>query len=47
MAELAIDSTSVDFVVNTLMQPRWWESEEKFGTTRISLVQKQRFGRVL
>lgn len=45
--ELQIESTTVDFVVNTLMQPRWWESEEKFGSTRVTLVQKQRFGRVL
>jgi hypothetical protein len=41
MAELTIENTTVDFVVNTLMHPRWWESEEKYGITRVSLIQKQ------
>lgn len=45
--DTVIPRSSVDAVVNALMQPKWWESDEKFGSTRVSLVQKERFGRVL
>jgi hypothetical protein len=45
--ELSIPETTVDFVVKTLMSPKWWESENKYSTTHVSLVGALSQGRVI
>ncbi len=47
VVELSIAETSVDFVVKTLMQPRWWEAEDKYSSTTVSLVGSLSQGRVI
>ena len=45
--ELSVLDTSVDFVVKSLMQPKWWEAEDKYSTTTVSLVGSLSQGRII
>ncbi len=45
--ETTIPETTIDFVVKTLMSPKWWESENKYSSTHVSLVGFLSQGRVI